>query len=182
MTLESNILTQNGFAASRWPSHDQTVISPQLQTDHFVSGNGVEIAGTHISIDFLGASGLNDLNLMEYALRAAVEADNATLLHIYLHTLAADAGISGVVVLAEARVSVHTWPACEFAAFDIFNRGNAVPEKAISILHAAFQPRSINVSEHLRGTGIAPTRDIANFLPSTYSVSNDPFYADPKDC
>jgi len=43
-------------------------------------------------------------------MRDAVEAAGATLLHIHLHTFEPNGGVSGVAVLAESHISVHTWP------------------------------------------------------------------------
>ena len=60
-------------------------------------------------------------------------------------------GISGVAVLAESHISVHTWPERGYAAFDIFMCGDAQPEKAIPILKGAFHPTRVTVGEQLRG-------------------------------
>ena len=60
-------------------------------------------------------------------------------------------GISGVAVLAESHVSVHTWPERGYAAFDIFMCGNADPHKAYSVLEQAFAPKRIVRAAHMRG-------------------------------
>lgn len=138
--------------AQSWPSFNQN--TEQHPNDHFIVRNGVEFAGTHIIIDLWGASKLDDLQVMEQAMRDAVEVAGATLLHIHLHHFTPNGGISGVAVLAESHISVHTWPERNFAAFDVFMCGDACPEKSIPVLKAAFQPTSINVSEHLRGANI----------------------------
>lgn len=119
--------------------------------DHFIVRNGVEFAGTHIIIDLWGAKKIDDLALMERALRSAVDVAGATLLHLHLHHFTPNGGISGVAVLAESHISVHTWPERDFAAFDVFMCGDAEPEKCIPVLREAFTPNSINISEHLRG-------------------------------
>ena len=113
--------------------------------------NGVEFAGAHIIIDLWGAKKIDDLALMERALRSAVDVAGATLLHLHLHHFTPNGGISGVAVLAESHISVHTWPERDFAAFDVFMCGDAEPEKCIPVLREAFTPNSINISEHLRG-------------------------------
>lgn len=138
-----------------WPTHDQTAISGEENVDHFITRNGVTFAGTHLILDFWGAKRLDDLKLMEQAMRDAVKCAGATLLHIHLHHFTPNGGISGVAVLAESHISVHTWPEKGFAAFDIFMCGDAEPEKAIPILREAFSPDSVNVGEHLRGTVLA---------------------------
>ncbi len=146
----------NDNQASAWPLHDQTASDPHTDNsttvDHFIVRNGVEFAGTHIILDLWGASKLDDLHLMEHTLREAVAVAGATLLHIHLHHFTPNGGISGVAVLAESHISVHTWPERDFAAFDVFMCGDAKPEMTIPVLQDAFTPTHISVSEHLRGT------------------------------
>ena len=52
--------------------------------------------------------------------RECIRAAGATLLHIHLHHFTPNNGVSGVAVLAESHISVHTWPESGFAAFDVF--------------------------------------------------------------
>ena len=152
MTFEINSVPEpaedNG---AKWPTHHQSKNSNQEPADHFIVRNGVEFAGTHIIIDLWGAKGLDNLELMEQTMREAVEVAGATLLHIKLHHFTPNAGISGVAILAESHISVHTWPERNFAAFDVFMCGDAEPEKTIPVLQAAFKPDNISVQEHLRG-------------------------------
>ncbi len=119
--------------------------------DHFTSRNGIEFAGTHLILDLWGAKHLDQLDRMEQAMREAVEVSGATLLHIHLHHFTPNGGISGVAVLAESHISVHTWPERNFAAFDIFMCGDAMPEMSIPVLKRAFHPDRMVISEHLRG-------------------------------
>jgi S-adenosylmethionine decarboxylase len=119
--------------------------------DHFTTRNGIEFAGTHLILDFWGATGLDELERMESAMREAVTVAGATLLHIHLHHFTPNGGISGVAVLAESHISVHTWPERNYAAFDIFMCGDAMPEMAIPVLKRAFSPERMVISEHLRG-------------------------------
>jgi len=119
--------------------------------DHFAVRNGVEYAGTHIIVDLWGAKSLDNLELMEATMRKAAKVAGATVLHVHLHHFTQGGGISGVAVLAESHISVHTWPERDFAAFDVFMCGDAKPESAISVFNEAFNPEKVNVSEHLRG-------------------------------
>lgn len=119
--------------------------------DHFIRRNGIEFAGTHLILDFWGAQALDELGRMEQAMRDAVHVAGATLLHIHLHHFTPNGGISGVAVLAESHISVHTWPERNYAAFDIFMCGDAQPELAIPTLKQAFNPRRMVITEHLRG-------------------------------
>ena len=125
--------------------------SGQETEDHFILRNGKEFAGTHLILDLWDATRLDDLDHMERAMREAVKLAGATLLHIHLHHFTPSGGISGVAVLAESHISVHTWPERDFAAFDVFMCGDARPENAIPVLQRYFSPGRINVSQHQRG-------------------------------
>ncbi len=121
--------------------------------DYFIVRDGVRYAGTHLIIDVYGADRLDELSHVETALRDAVDAASATLLHIHLHHFTPNGGISGVAVLAESHISIHTWPECGYAALDVFMCGEANPHATIEILREAFAPERIAVEEHMRGRG-----------------------------
>jgi S-adenosylmethionine decarboxylase len=121
------------------------------QKDHFITRNGLTYAGSHLIIDLWEAEGLGDRDRIETALIDAVKAAGATLLHIHLHTFEEGGGISGVAVLAESHISVHTWPEKGYAAFDVFMCGDAQPRKALDVFKAAFNPGRLVLGEHKRG-------------------------------
>ena len=124
------------------------------QLDHFVTKDGVAYAGTHLIIDLHDAERLTDRDHMEATFRACIEACGATLLHMHVHIFLPSGGLSGVAVLAESHISVHTWPERGYAAFDVFMCGDADPEKAVPILEAAFKAGRVTVGKHLRGEGV----------------------------
>jgi S-adenosylmethionine decarboxylase len=118
--------------------------------DHFAMRNGVRCAGVHLIIDLHGAKGLDDIDLIEATLRRCVDAAQATLLHIHVHHFQPN-GVSGVAVLAESHISIHTWPDAGYAALDVFMCGRASPDACIPVLREAFQAKRIEVNEILRG-------------------------------
>ena len=140
-----------GNIAQLWPTYNQVSSLEQNHQDHFVRRDGLEFAGTHLILDFWEASRLDDLELMGETLKKSVIAAKATLLHLHLHHFTPNSGISGVAVLAESHISVHTWPERHYAAFDVFMCGDARPEKTINVLKKAFKPQKVTVTEHLRG-------------------------------
>lgn len=110
-------------------------------------------AGKHLLIEvYGGSSSLDDLNIIEQMMRDCVEAASATLLHIHLHHFTPNGGVSGVAVLAESHISIHTWPEYRYAALDVFMCGNADPHKTVDVIRNTFQPDRIDVVEHLRGS------------------------------
>lgn len=123
------------------------------RNDHFVVRNGVRCAGAHLIIDLYDAKKLDDIGHIEAALRQCVEAAGATLLHIHLHHFEPNGGVSGVAVLAESHISIHSWPENGYAALDVFMCGDAKPEACVPVLRKAFKPKRIAVSELLRGQG-----------------------------
>ena len=129
-------------------------VQPEERDDHFVVRNGVRCAGAHLIIDLYDAERLDDLDHIEAALRRCVDASGATLLHIHLHHFEPNGGVSGVAVLAESHISIHSWPENGYAALDVFMCGNAKPDACVPVLRDAFNPKRIAVSEVLRGQGV----------------------------
>jgi S-adenosylmethionine decarboxylase len=119
--------------------------------DYFIRRDGVEFAGVHLLVDLWDCEGLEDIDLVERALREAVAACGATLLNLHLHHFGEAQGVSGVAVLAESHISIHTWPERGFAAVDIFMCGACDPHAAIPVLKRHFAPGSVKLSEARRG-------------------------------
>ena len=109
--------------------------------DFFCERDGVRFAGTHLIIDLVRAERLDDLEHIEHTLRRCVEVAGATLLHIHLHHFTPNGGVSGVAVLAESHISIHSWPEYGYAALDVFMCGQTNPRAAIDVLKEAFSPR-----------------------------------------
>jgi len=126
------------------------LLAKDLSRDHFAVRNGVRCAGVHLIIDLHGAKRLNDIDHIEATLRRCVEAASATLLHIHLHHFQ-PSGVSGVAVLAESHISIHTWPEAGYAALDVFMCGSADPDKCVPVLREAFSAKRVGVNELLRG-------------------------------
>ncbi len=137
-------------ATNDWLQHDQIEDHDQA-LDHFISRDGEIFAGTHLIIDLWGATNLHSLERMEVAMRACIDECNATLLHMHLHHFTPNGGISGVALLAESHISVHTWPEKNYAAFDVFMCGDSNPHRAVEILSRYFQPKRSEVIEERRG-------------------------------
>lgn len=114
----------------------------------------LHFAGTHLILDLWGARALDDPKVVELALRESAEAAGATLLHSHVHRFMPEGGISGVAVLAESHISIHTWPERGYAALDVFMCGNCDPQKAVPVLRRAFAPRFLIAAEHRRGAGV----------------------------
>ena len=118
--------------------------------DYYVERDGVRYAGTHLLVDLWGARDLDDPAAIDRTLRACAEASGATVLGGDFHRFQPN-GVSGVLLLAESHISIHTWPEREFAALDVFMCGECDPYAGIEILKRAFAPKQITLTEHKRG-------------------------------
>jgi S-adenosylmethionine decarboxylase len=108
-------------------------------------------AGIHLLIDLRGASRLDDAAHIGRALRESARVCGATVLHVNLHSFGEKSGVTGVALLAESHISIHTWPEENFAALDIFMCGACDPRRALPVLRDAFAPAEMNVTEMRRG-------------------------------
>ncbi len=146
-----NALARLGMV-SETPSENQTTsVSVEPAKDYFVEHDGQKFAGRHLLIDLWGASNLDSPELIDKTLCAGALEAGATILHSHFHHFTPNGGVSGVVVLAESHISIHTWPERNFAALDVFMCGVCDPHKVIPFLQAAFGPESIQIDEQRRG-------------------------------
>ncbi len=140
------------YAEGSFAFHEHVRSKPADEVrDYLIHKDGLTYAGSHLLIDYWGASRLNDPDLMEKALCEAAETAGATVLHVHVHEFGGGGGVSGVAVLAESHISVHTWPELDYAAFDVFMCGNCEPARAEKVLNSYFKPARKEVSEQKRG-------------------------------
>lgn len=119
--------------------------------DYFIERDGVRYAGNHILVELWDAAHLDDPKLIENALLQGARDAGATVLHSHFHHFSPYSGVSGVVVLAESHISIHTWPEKSYAAIDIFMCGDCDPHDALPAIKNAFQPSNMEVQHFKRG-------------------------------
>lgn len=109
--------------------------------------------GTHLIADLYGVDSkkLSDLQAIEDLLKRSAHAAGAHIVYSHFHPFGPRQGITGVVLLAESHISIHTWPETEFAAVDVFMCGNAEPQRALELIRQALAPASIKVQDITRG-------------------------------
>jgi S-adenosylmethionine decarboxylase len=62
-------------------------------------------------------------------------------------------GITGIVILAESHIAIHTWPECNYMAVDIFTCGRkSMPYRALDYLKEQFKPKKTKIMFIKRGT------------------------------
>ena len=79
--------------------------------------------GWHLIADLVDGAHLDDAERIERCLAEAATAAGATLLEVRLHKFGAGFGVTGVALLAESHISIHTWPEFGTACIDIFMCG-----------------------------------------------------------
>jgi S-adenosylmethionine decarboxylase len=113
--------------------------------------------GIHLIADLhdCGAA-LDNVALIDRTVRDAVAAVGATLIGMNLHHFGPGQGVTGVAVLAESHVSIHTWPEHRYAAIDIFLCGRRHdPALALDVIATALQSVRIVSQSIPRGFGAA---------------------------
>ncbi len=155
MDLETGATHEEDTGTHR--GHLTVVSGPDVldesRDDYFIRRDGKVFAGMHLIIEVIGAEGLDDEARIRGALRECVDVCGATLLHIHTHKFSPQ-GVSGVAVLAESHISVHTWPEIGYGAFDVFMCGEARPWAAVEVLRHTFNAGEVRVKELLRGEGL----------------------------
>ncbi len=113
----------------------------------------MKILGRHVIAELSNCDSkiLDNLELLEECVNEAVRLSGATIVRSVFHRYSPQ-GVSGVVVIAESHLSLHTWPEYSYAAVDFFACGQSVdPYKAFDYIVHKLGSRSTQVSEIKRG-------------------------------
>jgi S-adenosylmethionine decarboxylase proenzyme len=113
----------------------------------------LDALGRHLLLELKGCDKevLNDTGFLREVLLAAAGAAGATVLGESFHHFNPQ-GVSGVVIIAESHLCIHTWPEYGYAAADIFTCGNSVrPEKAAEVLVGKLGSKDYSIIEMRRG-------------------------------
>jgi S-adenosylmethionine decarboxylase len=109
--------------------------------------------GTHFLLDLAGApfATLDEPAVVEVALVETVAAMGARVLGVHVHRLSPQ-GISGVVVISESHLTIHTWPELGEAAVDLFTCGDEeAAKRAVEALGPRLGAGEVEIRELLRG-------------------------------
>ncbi len=134
------------------------------------------ILGQHLLIECHGQhANLNSEELAALLCEAAA-AGGATVLFQHFHKFGGQGGVTGVLILAESHITVHTWPEYAYAAFDIFMCGEARPQDAAAVIVARFPTAQVEIKTVDRASPAHPTAlDLAShqqhrFGATTHSI------------
>lgn len=111
----------------------------------------VDAIGRHLLIEMKGCTNLNDKDVIREMLKSAVDACKATLIGVEVHGFNPH-GVSGIAIIGESHLSIHTWPEFGYAAVDIFTCGSRVnPYDALPVFKETLKPKEVSVIEIRRG-------------------------------
>src|SRR3990167_1610113 len=108
--------------------------------------------GRHILVEFLNckADVLNDVAAIENAMVEAAQIAGATVINSTFHHFS-PYGVSGVVVIQESHLAIHTWPEYRYAAVDLFTCGEMDAWISFDYLKECFGAKNYSALEMKRG-------------------------------
>lgn len=115
--------------------------------------NKATYAGLHLIIDLWGSDPclLRDPNQIRNCLVDAAKVAGATVLSDSFHYFGEEHGVTGVVVLSESHISIHTWPEEHYAAIDAFMCGDCDPRNTIGIITEGLKSQHHDTNLLFRG-------------------------------
>lgn len=128
----------------------------------------MQALGRQILVEYYDCeqSKLNDVSFIETTLIQAAKASKATLISHNFHKFS-PYGVSGVVVIAESHIAIHTWPEYQYAAVDIFTCGDTIDPWIIQEhLKQNFESRNVSSMEMKRGMFKMPEGQKLLFKPT----------------
>jgi S-adenosylmethionine decarboxylase len=125
-----------------------------LQWIPIAKNNGKKYVGLHLVAEFWHPKFIqkieNKKTLKEILFKTVKEA-NATPLKCLVYKFSPQ-GITGIILLAESHIAIHSWPEINYVAIDVFTCGEkSFPHKAIDYLKKILEPQGIEIREIKRG-------------------------------
>lgn len=127
----------------------------------------MEALGKQILVEYYDCdqSKINDVSYIENSLIQATKTSRATIISHNFHKFS-PYGVSGVVVIAESHVAIHTWPEYNYAAVDIFTCGDTIDPWVIQEeLKEYFESKNVSSMEMKRGLFKVPEGQRLLFKP-----------------
>jgi S-adenosylmethionine decarboxylase len=111
----------------------------------------MKAVGSHLILEMWGCDNLNSMEVAEQSLRDLVSALDVTLLDLKVYPFS-PVGVTGIAIVAESHLVIHTWPELGYAAVDVFTCGpRRDPEAAVAVLRAHYRPDHVQIMEIVRG-------------------------------
>ncbi|WP_320666846.1 adenosylmethionine decarboxylase [Prochlorococcus sp. MIT 1307] len=123
-----------------------------VHTPGTVTTSAAEVVGKHCILELYecDTARLNDEAFLRTTITTSAKMSGATLLNLITHRFEPQ-GVTGLALLAESHISIHTWPENGYAAVDVFTCGDhTMPEKACEILRQEFLARRFSLKSFQR--------------------------------
>ena len=112
---------------------------------------GLNFAGIHVIADFWFAKNITSTQELRRLLLKAAKKAQSTPLEFLVHKFSPQ-GLTGVLLIAESHLAIHTWPEIHYTALDIFTCGkNVKPREALAFLQKELKPKKVFIQELKRG-------------------------------
>src|SRR5437763_6137907 len=117
--------------------------------------------GRHIILEMWGFQNLNSVDTAERALHGMVKALDVNLLDLRVYPFS-PVGVTGMAIVSESHLVIHTWPEHGYAAVDIFTCGAPRdPHDAVGVLRQLYAPERVGIMEINRGQLDLPEYDVS---------------------
>ena len=120
--------------------------SCKTNNEETLSGISSENIGRHCILELYQCdqAKLNDEAFIRTTITSSAKIAGATLINLVTHSFKPQ-GVTGLALLAESHISIHTWPEIGYAAVDVFTCGDhTMPEKACNVLAKDFLAKYIS--------------------------------------
>ncbi len=137
--------------------------------------------GRHVIVELYDCkpSLLDDVTYVQNAMQNAAEQAGATIINLTFHHFS-PYGVSGVVVIQESHLAIHTWPEWGFASIDLFTCGESTdPWKCYNVLKEAFLASHGSTIEMRRGQLELLKKN--NYKPSSLAQNRDTIKVDKNE-
>ena len=121
---------------------------------YFFEVGKLEALGKHVILELHDCDRkcLSNCEFLRATLLEACRRAGATILGNSFHVFSPYNGVSGVIIIAESHLSIHTWPEYSYAAVDIFACGNSLhPERAVEFMVHELKAGNHSIIELERG-------------------------------
>jgi S-adenosylmethionine decarboxylase len=132
----------------------------------------MRILGRHLIVEYCDCDRavLDDAAYLEKHMNEAVRQSGATIVQSVFHRYNPQ-GVSGVVIIAESHISIHSWPEYGYAAVDFFTCGETVdPAKAAEYMKQQLGSKRVDIKELRRGIP-SDTDEIIDHKPAPVAVA-----------
>ena len=125
------------------PGWSDSCMSNDIKTKF---ANSSENIGRHCILELYQCdhAKLNDEAFIRTTITSSAKVAGATLINLVTHSFKPQ-GVTGLALLAESHISIHTWPEIGYAAIDVFTCGDhTMPEKACKLLFKDFLAKNFS--------------------------------------